>query len=134
MIRNIFFRKTEYYFHSDKDDEAIAIISKYNHLDSYVNERLKTMGSFDLYTLYTIDENLSRALSVMEKGYDLCFEYYNVDRLKAICQNRTALLFNQGDYEEALVNRRGDLLFNCRCDIQEKRRILKSCLSSLCFH
>ncbi|MFW5895053.1 MAG: hypothetical protein ACOCU0_03890, partial [Bacillota bacterium] len=119
------FSKVEYYFNIDKDAEAIAHIKDFERLDPYVNERLKTMGYFDLFTLYALDENYARCLNYMEKCSELTFKYYNLERLKAIQQNKTAVLFNHESYEEALANARGDLLFIYRNDLQANQMFFK---------
>ncbi|MFW5894578.1 MAG: hypothetical protein ACOCU0_01475 [Bacillota bacterium] len=119
------FSKVEYYFNVDRDDEAIGHIKDFERLDPYVNERLKTMGYFDLFTLYALDENYARCLVYMEKCSELTFKYYNLERLKAIQQNKTAVLFNHESYEEALANARGDLLFIYRNDLQANRMFFK---------
>jgi len=119
------FSKTEYFFYADKDEEAVGLIEEYERLDPYVNERLKTMGYFDLFTLYALKKQYARCLSYIEKCEALCFKYYNPERLKAIRQNKTAILFHHESYEEALANARGDLLFIYRNDLQENRMFFK---------
>lgn len=119
------FSKTEYYFNTDDDALAIGLIKDYERLDPYVNERLKTMGYFDLFTLHGLNKNYARCLVYMDACYNLTFKYYNVERLKAIRQNKTAVLFNHENYEEALANARGDLLFIYRNDLQANQMFFK---------
>ena len=120
------FSLTEYYFVSDKDDLALTFIDQYESLDPFVDERLKTMGYYDLFTLYALKENYPRALWYLDKCHDLCFKYYNVKRLQALRQNQTAIHYRSQNYEEALSNALGDMLYIYRQDIQENRVFFKN--------
>ncbi len=120
------FSLTEYYFVSDKDDVALTLIGEYERLDPYVDERLKTMGYYDLFTLFALNENYPRALKYLDACHELCFKYYNVKRVQALRQNQTAIHFRSKNYEEALGNALGDMLYIYRQDIQENQVFFKS--------
>lgn len=119
------FSLTEYYFNVPKDEEAINLTSELEALDQVVDERLKTMGYFDLFTLYALKKNYERAFLYVEKCQTLCFKYYNAKRLQAIRQNITFILYHKKDYESAVNNARGDLLFLYRDDLKKNHVFLK---------
>ncbi len=120
------FSLTEFYFVSDKDEIALTLIPEYEALDPYVDERLKTMGYYDLFTIFALQENFSRALRYLDVCHELCFKYYNVQRLQAIRQNQTAIHYRSKNYEEALSNALGDMLYIYRQDPQENKVFFKS--------
>ena len=120
------FSLTEYYLVTDKDDLAITLIPQYEELDPYVDERLKTMGYYDLFTLFALNENYPRALRYLDQCHELCFKYYNIKRLQTIRQNQTAIYYRSKNYEEALSNSLGDLLYIYRQDPQENKVFFKS--------
>ena len=122
------FSVTEYYFTVNKDELTLTFIPEYEALDKDVDERLKTMGYFDLFTLYALNGNYSRSVYYLELCHDLCFKYYNTKRLQAIRQNLTAIHYRNKNYDEALNNALGDLLFLYREDPHEKKVFFKSLL------
>ncbi len=122
------FSLTEYYFVTDRDHLAVTFTDQYETLDGRVDERLKTMGYYDLFTLYALKGNNTRALHYLEACHDLCFKYYNVKRLQALRQNKTAIYYRNENYQEALSNALGDLLYLYRQDPQENKVFFKSML------
>lgn len=105
---------SQYYQATDELDEYPALIDELERLDPYVDERLKTIGHYDLITMYFETNNIESAYKYSKSCQQLYLKYFNSKRLNYIEKSLAALAFKCQRYDEVVILARNNLLFVSR--------------------
>lgn len=121
---------SQYYQVTDEIDKYLPIIKELERMDPYVDERVKTMGHYDLIVLNFCVNNIENAYKYTKSCEQLYIKYFNPRRLNYIKKNLTGLAFKCQKYDEVIASARSNLLFTSR---EETRPIVyKQTIMLLC--
>lgn len=121
---------SQYYQVTDEMDKYPPIIKELEKLDPYVDERVKTMGHYDLIVLNFCVNNIENAYKYTKSCEQLYIKYFNPRRLNYIKKNLTGLAFKCQKYDEVVTSARSNLLFTSR---EETRPVVyKQTIMLLC--